>query len=400
MRKNTGGLPTLKEAKKEEDRLLAQDKKRRYKKAGIIAAAVAVAACLGFVAYNFISTAGADESKILALVPDNADTVVITPSSADWWSDVTNMAPLTYSVNELDPYAAGLQIKHLGYSRADDRAERDVQTSDPLRSIYLESPTEDDSAKVEAWLKEAKGKESRAVFRDGTVVQITQNWVKELEVPEKNVKSRSDYSMNVSDSKGNMWINYDNQVDSLAGAENPEKPLVSSYFQKSFALKNGTVWTGDSSDGITWTGKYTSGGIDMNLYDPQTSRSELAGTQKEIVSGTTDGQTMKIVENRLYSLIINSGVKKTGDETNYGAVEVKSIDKPVHDEKLGAVIEPSQWNRAVLGTGALTEGISKMTFSMSKSEMTVVFTYGGYGMTPDMPDFQSSTEGATLVPTS
>lgn len=389
MRKNTNGLPTLKEAEKEAAKASAAQKSRRYKKAGIIAVVVAVVIVLGFMAYNYISSAQANDSRIPSLVPANADTVVLTPSSSDWWSDVTNMAPLTFGVNELDPYAAGLQIKTLGYARADDVVERDVRTTDPVRSIYVESPTEEDAAKVEAWLKESAKSEARAVYRNGTVVQITHNWIKEFEVPTSNVESRGDYSLGEADTEGVMWVNYANQVDSLAGADNPQKALVASYLKKSFALKDGTVWSGKSNDGITWNGKYTSGGVDMNLYDPEAARQELVATQEEIVSKEETNGKGSIVDNGLFSFIINSGVKKTGENTNYGAVEVTGVENPVNDEKLAAIIEPSQWNRAALGTGALTEGVRKMSLSMSNSEMTMVLIYGGYAMTPDMPEFQS-----------
>jgi hypothetical protein len=218
-------------------------------------------------------------------------------------------------------------------------------------------------------------------------VYVTYNWVTEFDAPQKNVESRSDFDLEESKSNGAMWISFDNQIDTLSGKDNPEKPLVTKYFEKTFALKPGTSWSGTSSNGVTWEGEYVTGGLDMGLFNPEDARSALAGTQEELAGGVqADGQSVKVLDNRLYGLILHSGARKTGDSTNFGASEVISGDFAVKDEKLGAAIEPSQWNTAVLGLSGQNEGVTKIDMSLSDSGMNLVYRYGSDITVEDIPE--------------
>lgn len=390
------GLPTRRETEKEEKKRSAAELSRRRKLGFVIGSVIVVLLTIAFVVYKMISSAiAAEASHIPTVVPAQADTVVVAPSSKEWWSNVTNMAPLTFGIHDLDPYSAGLNIDHLGYSRSVDTVKRDVTRTGPVRSVYIESPTEDDAIKVEKWLSSSKGGEGRGVYRSGNIVEVTYNWINSFEAPAQTVASRSDFSMSQDKTKGAMWVNFDNQVDALAGMDSPNKGLVQEYFQKTFALKSGTAWSGTSTDGVAWAGEYSAGGIDMALFDPDTIRAKLMGTQKEI--GTSTG-TVKALSNNLYSLVMHSGVKKTGDSKNNGAVEVPVIDPAVKNEKLRAAIQPSQWNAAVLGLSAQDEGVNTIAFSMSDSEMKVVFRYGATAKVSDMPAFDTAVPNQTVVP--
>ena len=400
MRKTRGGLPTLREVQKEEAKASAQTRSRRIKIASLAAIAAVILGVIVVVVYNLINAAAAPDSRISSLVPDNADTVVVAPSSKEWWTKVTKMAPLEFGLSALDPYSKGLDINSLGYSRFDDTKEREVGFTGPVRGVYIESSTQEGAQKIENWLREEKGATVRATFRNDTVVYVTYNWVTEFEAPEKNVESRSDFSLDDPKSHGAMWVNFDNQIDSLSGKDNPQKPLVSTYFQKTFALKPGTVWSGTSSDGVTWEGEYVRGGIDMNLFDPENARSALADTQQSLGGGNTDnGQSVKVLDNGLYSLILHSGARKTGEEINFGAAEVVSGDFAVKDEKLGAAIEPGQWNTAALGLSGQSEGVTKIDMSLSDSEMNMVFRYGTDIAVDEIPEAPTTIPSdATFVP--
>lgn len=236
----------------------------------------------------------------------------------------------------------------------------------------------------------------RAVFRNANVVKVTSNWVTEYEAPEKAVSSRSDYSLGKVEDKAQMWINFDNQIDAISGKDNPQRGLVENYFRKSFALKQGTAWAGTSHDGVTWYGAYKSGGIDIKAFDPEVNDRELQGTKKELAPGTSS--TFKVYDNKLYSLIMHSGFKNAETGKTYGPVQVGG-GAPVKNEKIAASIEPSQWNTAALGLGASNEGTSKMTYSFSESEMSLVITYGAAGITPELPDFKSiDSPDVTILP--
>ena len=400
MRKTRGGLPTLREVQKEEAKASAQTRSRRIKIVSLAAIAAVVLGVVAVIVYNLINSAAASDSRISSLVPDNADTVVVTPSSKEWWIKVTKMAPLEFGINALDPYAKGMDITSLGYARFDDTKEREIGFTGPVRGVYIESSSQEGAQKIENWLLEEKGASVRGTFRSDKVVYVTYNWVSEFAAPEKNVESRSDFSLDDPKSQGAMWINFDNQIDSLSGKDNPQKPLVSTYFQKTFALKQGTVWSGTSSNGVTWEGEYVRGGIDMNLFDPENARSALADTQKSLGGGeTNDGQSVKILDNGLYSLILHSGARKTGEEVNFGAAEVVSGDFAVKDEKLGAAIEPGQWNTAALGLSGQNEGVTKIDMSLSDSEMNMVFRYGSDVAVDDIPEAPATIPpDATFIP--
>lgn len=386
MSNGSRGLPTIRERQKEEAKSASEEKTRRRKKFAGIAAVVVGLSILGVFVYGLISSSvAAGASRLPSVISADSDTVVIAPSSKQWWDRITNMAPLTFKINNLDPSKADLNITKLAYARNVDSKDREVPKTGPVRSVFIESPTADDAAKVQDWINASDGKESRSVLRNDNIVQVTYNWVHEFEVPEKNVSSRSDYSLDVSGSSAGMWINFTNQVDVLAGKDNPQRQIIDDYIKKSFALKPGTVWSGTSEDGVTWKGKYTSGGFDLSLFDPQAVQTELAGTQKLIAGKDNEGVNVK--ENNLYSFLINSGFKKTGTSENYGATPVPENSSPVNDEKLSAVILPSQWNNAAMGLGAKDEGVNTMIFSMADKEMNIVLRYGNNAIQIDMPSF-------------
>lgn len=392
----SNGLPTLKEARKQEEKS-EKDKRSRLRKIYAVSAAVVLALGAGVVATsNAVTAAEAAKTHISDFVPDTADTVVLAPSSKEWWDKVNKMTTLDLGVNDLDPYAAGLQIKTIGYSRTADTTARTLGMTGAIRSIYLESSTDDEASAVEKWFGETSGFASRSVVRKDNVVRITNSWVTDFAIPEKSVSSRSDYSMNKVDDKGLMWINFDNQINSLTNSKTENKPLVEDYFRKSFAVKQGTSWSGSSSDGATWYGKYTTGGIDMKQFDPESADKALQATKRELVAGSSS--EVKVYDNGLYTLIMHSGFRNTEKSQNFGPVTVGDGAK-VKNEKVAAVIEPSQWNTAAMGTGAGTEGISKITYSFSDSEMSVVLSYGSSATEPKLPDFKSlDSPGVTILP--
>lgn len=389
------GLPTQREVRKEEEKLAKTERSRRRKTAAVVISILSVLGILGFVAYRMIAAAiDAEASKVPHVIPSSADTVVVAPNTKEWWSNITNMAPLTFNVQKLDPSSADLNIERIAYARFPDAGERDVANTGPVRSIYMESPSEEDAVKVESWINGSDGGEQRAVHRSGTIVQITYNWINSFETPSESLSSRDDFSMSEDAKNGQMWMDFDNQIDSLSGINNSDKPVVKEYFQKNFALKDRTVWSGESNDGVSWSGKYVRGGMDINLFDPEASRKSLMATQKEI-GGNENG--FKAYENNLYSLIINSGFKKSGENTNHGAVEVPVVEPAVKDEKLTAVVEPSQWNTAVMGLSAQNEGVNRIAFSMSGSAMNLVLRYGANAKVSEMPAFQTPGENTTPV---
>lgn len=396
MGKSTTGRPTLGGIRKQEEKDQIAERSRLRKLYSIIAGVVVVIGITAFLVINSMVAAEAAKSHIPSEIPDTADTVVLTPSSKDWWGKVTSLATLDLELHDLDPYAADLKIKSLGYSRSADTQDRAVLLTGASRVVYIESETEDEAKAVEEWLKTTEGYPMRAVFRNGNVVKVTNNWVTEYESPEKAVSSRSDYSLGKVEDKAQMWINFDNQIDSISGVNNPQRNLVENYFRKSFALKTGTAWAGTSQDGVTWYGTYKSGGIDMKAFDPDVNDKELQGTKKELVPGSSD--TFKVYDNKLYSLIMHSGFKNAETEKSYGAVQVGG-GATVKNEKLAATIEPSQWNTAAMGLGASNEGTSKMTYSFSDTEMSLVIAYGAAGIAPEMPGFQTiDSPEVTILP--
>jgi hypothetical protein len=397
MRKNSNGLPTIREQHKIFEKMESQSKSRNRKRLLIIGSSLIVLAVVIFVVVKMIAAAiAADSSQIPGAIPSSADTVVVAPSSSDWWSDVTNMAPLTFNIHDLDPYSAGLNIEYLGYSRSVDNSSREVSRTGPIRSVYIESPTDEDAAKIESWLEESKGNEGRGVHREGSIVQVTYNWITQFEKPNEAVTSRSDFSLDRDKKKAFMWVNFNNQVDSLAGADNPHKELVSEYFAKSFAFKDQTTWSGGSFDGVSWEGKFVAGGMDIDQFEPEAVRNKLVGTRKEIAS--VDGGSSRIYENSLYSLIVNSGFQQNKDSVRNGGVEVPEVAPAVKDEALRAVIQPSQWNVAVNGFSAQDEGVNRIAFSIAKNKMNMVFRYGANAMVSEMPEFATITPDVTIVP--
>ncbi|MET4143748.1 hypothetical protein [Arthrobacter sp. UYCo732] len=344
-----------------------------------IAAVLAIAG--GFAV--FLATHGSNQpraSEIPRYVPADADTVVVAPYTASWWSKVGAMAPQELM---LPPAQTGdaLPIENIGYSRSPDIAEREVANTGPLRIFYVEAPSDSEAATVQQWLDNAPGYDYRTVHRHGRVLAVTPVWVTDYPAPSQSITASSAFTADVTDSQASMWFSPEREVTTLTGGADTEAAkALRSTLEHGFGFAAGTAWTGTSKDGDSWEGSFPVGGVRTEQVDFAKASSALMETRKVLAQATgplgKNSQTSyQVTDPGPSAVLAAASIKIDGKDGALGVSGQPAAVKAVPGASLTAVVDVTAWNRAASGDVSETESILTRAMSASGDQMNMEFTY-------------------------
>lgn len=353
---------------------------KRWK--GVLAAMIAAgaAAALAGVVITTIGGglgSGPEATSIPSLAPADADTFVLAPYSASWWTKVASMAPPETGIVSLDPSTAGIEIDHVGYSRSQDHEPRGIPMTGPYRLFYVEASSAEDAEKLADWFRNAEGFEGRRVFVQGNTVVITRTWVKEYKAPEQSMAGVAGFTDTMSSAEASMYRNPDREVASLTGgADTKNGKALNAVMRNGFGFTEATTWVGTSKDGSAWEGDFRSGGVDPAQIKFDEATAALDATSVKIAEVQSEN-----VKYAGYSAgagdILNVSMFRTPDQGVLGrAATAPSGAGSVKDEQILVVSDVTGWDAAASGTYSARENVATQTVSANKNSMVVSFEYG------------------------
>lgn len=353
----------------------SQRRNRRLAAAGALAVVIAAGAlALGTNLKGSADTEAA--SAIPALVPAEADTLVIAPFSDSWWDKVAPMDEPNKKLPELEPAAAGLPIERIGYSRSVDTDDHGLPFSLPLRIFYLESSTAEDAAKVAEWIKREPAAENRTVHVDDTVVIVGSSTLGEFKKPAQSVLTLEAYSPEQPAGEGTMWMNTGREAVSLTGDGNNDKAKAYAGLLKSgFGFETGTKWMGTSADGASWAGEFTAGGVNPEAIDFKEAAKALSATEE--VLAEVDGPTGMVEVIRPGVSAVLDGASFTAGTDHMGELVSAKGVASVEDPLITVVNDVTGWNAAVGGVQQANEDIATRHVSANADEMVISYQYAG-----------------------
>lgn len=357
--------------------LTASQRRNRRLAAGGALAVVLAAGALGLGAtMKGQSSAEANASAIPALVPADADTLVIAPFTENWWDKVAPMDEPNKRMPELEPAAAGLPIERIGYSRSVDTEDHGLPFSLPLRLFYLESATAEDAAKVADWIEHEPSADNRQVHVQDTVVIVGSSTLGGYEKPAESVLSVESYDPEQPDGEGTMWMNTGREAVSLTGDGNNEKATAYAGLLKSgFGFETGTKWMGSSSDGGSWAGEFTTGGVDPEAINFEEAVKALSATEEVLAEVEGPTGTVEVIRPGVSGILDGasfvSGTKHMGELAD--AKGVSSVDEPL----ITVINDVTGWNAAVGGIQQANEDIATRHVSANADEMVISYQYAG-----------------------
>lgn len=352
----------------------AQKRNRRVAAGAALAAAAVAAGALGL----WMANGTADEasaSSIPALVPADADTLVIAPFSGQWWGKVAPMDEPNKMLPELDPASEDLEIENIGYSRSQDTEDHGVPFALPLRLFYIESPTGEGAAEIAEWLKAQPAAENRTVSVEDDVVVIGSSTTT-YKAPDESVLGLEAYDPQRRSGEATMWMNTGREAVSLTGDGNNGKALAfSEVLASGFGFEEGTKWLGTSTDGESWAGEFTAGGVDPEAIDFKKALAVLESTEEVLASVDGPSGTAEVVKPGL-GAIIESASFIAGTE-HMGAVREDSTAPGMDDPLITVTSDVTAWNAAISGIHLANENLSERTLAANAKEMVISYSYGG-----------------------
>lgn len=319
--------------------------------------------------------APAGPAVIPALAPADADTFVLAPYSAEWWTKVAAMAPPESRMLESDPVPAGFLLDRIGYSRSPDKEKRDVPMTGPLRLFYLEAPTAEEATRIADWLRTSPGNENRRVHVSDRVIIVTPTWVASYEAPETSIAAVPGYRTDETPGKGTYWMNVDQETASLTGgADEAAAKAATALVRNGLGFAEGTTWLGTSTAGDSWAGRFAAGGVKPENINFDTVKAELASSQEVLSSSKSGNVSYKVLSSSPNQALDVTRITAEGQDGSLGTG--KEADFPtVTAQVVSATTEVSGWNSALSGKYGTPENVATRNFSANESEMVVSFGY-------------------------
>ncbi|MCC3292580.1 hypothetical protein [Arthrobacter sp. zg-Y1110] len=353
--------------------LTPSQRRNRRLAAGTALAAVIAAGALGLGIFAKSSDGGATASSIPALVPADADTVVIAPFSEKWWDKVAPMDEPNKKLPELKPAAADLAIENIGYSRSQDTEDHGTPFALPLRLFYVESPTQEDAEKVADWLEHQAASENRTVTVEGDVVVVGSS-INSFKPPAESILTLDTYDPDQPADAATMWMNTGREAVSLTGdGDSREARAYADVLANGFGFETGTKWMGTSTDGESWAGEFAAGGVNPESIDFKKAVESLAATEE--VLAEVDGPTGK-------AEVIKPGVGAILDSASFVA-GTKHMGTPLETAGTASVKDPlitvtndvTSWDASISGIQMANENLAERNISANADEMVLSYSY-------------------------
>ncbi|MCC3299264.1 hypothetical protein [Arthrobacter caoxuetaonis] len=351
----------------------SQRRNRRLAAGAALAAAAVAAGALGLWVTGG-KTVEASASSIPALVPADADTLVIAPFSGSWWEKVAPMDEPNKMLPELDPASAGLDIENIGYSRSVDPEDHGVPFALPLRLFYIESPTGEGAEEVAEWLKDQPAADNRSVAVEGDVVVIGSSTTT-YKAPEESVLELEAYDPERREGEATMWMNTGREAVSLTGDGNNDKALAfTEVLSSGFGFEEGTKWLGTSTDGESWSGAFTAGGVNPDAIDFKKAVTVLASTEEVLASVEGPTGTAEVVKPGLGAILETASF--IAGTKHMGAFLDEQGSAGLDDPFITVTSDVTAWNAAISGVHMANENLSERTLAANAEEMVVTYSYG------------------------
>lgn len=343
------------------------------------AAAVVAVAGGAFLLLAQSNAADAVTTDIATMVPASSGTLVLAPYSKDWWDRVAAMAPRDLMLEGLTP-PDDLGIEEVGYSSGPDPEKREIEGTGPLRVFYIEAQDQEAAERIGSWLEQAPGYDHRIVHRNGRVLSITAVWVKEYAAPAESMASGAAFKPEISDKQAVMWFDPAKDVAALTGsADSDSAKALRTYLEKGLGFSPDAAWTGTSTDGSAWSGKFSSGNVDPARIDfAQASAALMPKKVLAEIVGPVQEETRteyRILDPGVGSVLNSSVVTAEGQDRPLGTSAVTPSVKAVAGAKVTVMIDVNDWNRAATGDLAIQESVLTRSLSANGSEMNLQLTY-------------------------
>jgi hypothetical protein len=314
---------------------------------------------------------------IPAYAPANSDTLVVAPYTENWWAKITAMAPRDFMLDQITPDHE-LRIAHIGYSRSQDTVERPVPG--PLRVFFIEATDAGEAGRIATWLKSAPGYDHRAIHVSGNVIAITAPWIKDYNPPSQSMASEPQFKTALTDKKASMWFSPVREAASLTGTGNPEKTkALETYVEKGMGFSADTAWSGTSSDGQSWSGTFTVGGVDPARVNFTDASAALMSQRKVLATidakpGQNTKSTYQVSDPGL-SAVLATATVSVPSAGSLGANTMPLNVPSVQDAKMTAVQNLTTLTRAATGDPGDSESVISRSMSANGTEMVLSFTY-------------------------
>lgn len=357
--------------------------RRTWALAGAAAATAALVVAGGA---SLLTQGGAEsapaDSTIDQVMPANADTAVIAPPGADWWPKVSAMASPAIRLEALDLATAGVEVTHVGYSRADDTSERIAEEGTPvdfgpLRLLYLETADDGAAEDLAEFMLEAAVNTGARVQVEGSIVIVAPSWADEYAAPAdgESLAGKADLGGQLSAGQAAMWFDPDAEVASLA--RTPE--AVEHYegvVRRALGFQEGTTWIGTSADGDSWEGKFETGGIDTSQIDFEAVESDLSETETEVSKTVMGETTFQVILGGMADLTVAGGFASATEDRAMGSDPAGRSFQAVQGEQVSSFGDMTEWNAAVEGaTTGQREAVTSRYISANEEEMILSFDY-------------------------
>lgn len=350
-----------------------QKRNRRLAAAGAALAALVAAGALGLGSYLKSEGAGSEASSIPELVPADADTLVIAPFSAMWWDKVAPMDEPNKMLPELKPAEADLAIEYIGYSRSLDTEDHGTPFTLPLRLFYVETPSEQDAEKVADWLGTQTAAENRTLAIEGDIVVVGSSTTT-YKAPAESVMSLEAYDPPRSTGEAAMWMNTGREAVSLTGdGNNGNAAAYASLLSSGFGFETGTKWSGTSTDGKAWAGKFAEGGVNPEAINFEKAVQSLAATEEVLAAVDGPTGTAEVIKPGV-SAILESASFIAGGK-HMGALNDPAGSTDLKDPLVTVTSDVTAWNAAISGVHMANENLAERTLTATADEMVISYSY-------------------------
>jgi hypothetical protein len=140
-----------------------------------------------------------------------------------------------------------------------------------------------------------------------------------------------------------------------------------------------TAWSGTSSDGQSWSGKFAAGGVDASRINFTEASSALMSQRKVLATmDATPGQNTKStyqISDPGVSAVLTTTTVSSPSAGSLGTNALPSNIPTVRDAAMTAVQDLTTWTRAATGDAGASESITSRSMSANGSEMVMSLTY-------------------------
>lgn len=332
----------------------------------------------------------------LALVPGDAFVVShANLSNADggnaWWDTYARMLPPTLVLPQDLPDNLGVtSLTYASYPNGVSDYSGFVPVS---YEVVLTSPADKGEAVREylATNKDAnsfvhyvvRGDTAFIVLSDVTSYDQVAALVADDKAPDTFEDSQQVGNFDVDQTSPAMYVDVSAYFDLMASYKPDAKDFTNQLFNQGLGLKADTTWLGSTTDqGLTWNGKFLSGGIDKDAVDPEKFQ-QILNAQIELIPGGGSEKDGVGVE---YGYV-NLGMSTVGDALSVAKGGVTS-GAVVNPHNMGAepvvadaqgsditiVFSPQMFQAAYQGV-LDSSSIHTITATVSGEDVTMVFDF-------------------------